>query len=130
MTETFDWLLGNWERKNDKEGEHTFENWKKITSEEYEGFGWTIRNNDTIFQEKIRLSKSKDGWIFGVISPEETKYTIFKVTHIGDESFTCENPEIEFPGKIKYWRDGKEIKALVSGKDMEIAFEFKKTISE
>ena len=126
LTENFDWLLGNWERTNDDEGKQTFENWQKINDFEYEGFGWAIQNNDTIFQEKIKLNKSKDSWIFGVISPEEADYTNFKVIKISNESFTCENPDIEFPNNITYWKDGKEIKALVSGKGMEITFEFKK----
>ena len=126
LTENFDWLLGKWERTNNEEGEQTFENWRKVNDLEYKGFGWTVQNSDTIFQEKIKLTKSKDSWIFGVISPEETDYTNFKVIQVSKESFTCENPEIDFPSKIKYWKDGKEIKALVSGKDMEITFEFKK----
>ena len=128
--ENFDWLLGKWERTNDEEGKQTFENWGKVNDLEYKGFGWTVQNSDTIFQEKIKLAKSKDSWILGVISPEETDYTNFKVIQISKESFTCENPEIDFPSKIKYWKDGKEIKALVSGKDMEITFEFKKTKPE
>lgn len=126
LKENLDWLLGKWERTNDEEGKQTFENWRKINDLEYKGFGWTVQNSDTIFQEKIKLTKTKDSWIFGVISPEEANYTNFKVIQISKESFICENPEIDFPNKIKYWKDGKQIKALVSGKGMEITFEFKK----
>lgn len=126
LTENFDWLLGKWERANEEEGKQTFENWEKINDFEYEGFGWTVHRNDTIFQEKLKLTKSKNSWILGVIAPEETDYTNFKVIQISKESFTCENPEIGFPNTIKYWKDGEKIKALVSGKDMEITFEFKK----
>jgi len=130
LTENFDWLIGKWERTNEEEGKNTFENWRKLNELEYKGFGWTIQNSDTIFQEKIRLNKSNDGWVFGVIAPEETDYTIFTVMQIHKESFTCENPEIDFPSKIKYWKDGNEIKARVTGMDMEITFEFKKTKPE
>jgi hypothetical protein len=126
LTENFDWLLGKWERANEEEGKQTFENWEKVNHFEYEGFGWTVQNNDTIFQEKLKLNKSKNNWILGVIAPEETNYTNFKVVQISKESFTCENPEIDFPNTIKYWKDGEEIKVFVSGKDMEITFEFTK----
>jgi len=126
MTENFDWLLGNWVRINNDEGKQTFENWEKVNDSEYEGYGWTVQNGDTVFQEKIKLNKLQDSWLLGVISPEETDYTYFKVIQISKESFTCENSEIDFPSKIKYWKDGEEIKALVSGQDMEITFEFKK----
>lgn len=30
-TENFDWLLGKWQRTNEKQGKTTFENWEKIT---------------------------------------------------------------------------------------------------
>ncbi|MCK5776191.1 MAG: hypothetical protein KAH25_08445, partial [Bacteroidales bacterium] len=50
----------------------------------------------------------------------------FKMTSYTDQEFICENKELDFPKSIKYWKEGKKIKAIVSGDDMEIAFEFER----
>jgi hypothetical protein len=41
-SENFDWLLGKWQRTNEKQGKTTFENWEKISDSEYSGIGFTI----------------------------------------------------------------------------------------
>ncbi|MEN8138343.1 MAG: DUF6265 family protein [Bacteroidota bacterium] len=126
LTENFDWLLGKWQRTNEEEGKETFENWDKKSEIEYNGIGFTIQNNDTVKQEKIKIIRKGEKWNLEVISPGETDWTKFEITSLEKDKFTCENPELEFPNKIKYWKEGNKIKASVSGKDLEIPFEFKK----
>ena len=129
-TESFDWLLGNWKRNNEKENRETFEIWKKKNNSEYYGIGFTLQNNDTIKQEKIKLTKLNNNWILEVKVPEETESIIFNLTSIGNKEFICENKEIDFPKKIKYWKNGAKINALVSGDEMEIPFEFERIIEK
>lgn len=124
--EKFDWLIGKWQRLNEEEGKETFENWKKIKETEYSGIGFTMQNGDTIKQEKIRLTKINGKWNLTVKVPEESESIIFKGVSHNENGFTCENNEIDFPNRIKYWRNGERINALVSGGEMEIPFEFKK----
>lgn len=123
-SENFDWLLGNWKRNNEKEGKQTFENWVKLNEHTYEGLGFTMKENDTIWKETIRLVKASDSWDFEVKGKGEIKPTIFKVTAIKDLSFICENEENEFPKKIEYSKIENKLIATVSGGDMEIPFEF------
>jgi hypothetical protein len=125
-SENFDWLLGKWKRLKEEEGKETFENWNKITETEYFGIGFTMQNGDTIKQEKIRLKKINGKWDLTVKDPEESQTIIFKGISHDENQFTCENNEIEFPNKIKYWRNGNRINATVSGGEMEILFEFEK----
>jgi hypothetical protein len=47
------------------------------------------------------------------------------ISHSVDE-FICENKEIDFPNKIKYWKNGNKLNASVSSPDVEIPFEFEK----
>ena len=47
-TESFDWLVGEWQRTNEKEGRETFEMWNKVTDYEYSGFGVTLQDGDTL----------------------------------------------------------------------------------
>lgn len=124
--ENYDWLLGKWKRLNEEEGKETFENWKKINETEYSGIGFTMQNGDTIKQEKIRLTKTKGNWNLTVQVPEEMESITFNGTSHNENEFTCENKEMDFPNKIKYWKNGDKINAMVSGVEMEISFEFDK----
>ena len=125
-SENFDWLLGKWKRLNEEEGKETFENWNKINETEYSGIGFTMQNGDTIKQEKIRLTKTSGKWNLTVKVPEESESITFNGISHNETEFTCENNEIDFPNKIKYWKNGNRINAMVSGAEMEIPFEFEK----
>ncbi len=120
----FDWLLGIWKKTNDKEGLQTFEHWEKINETELRGWGYTLKESDTIWQESIRLSKSKDLWNFEVSQQGTIEPTIFKVTKIEMESFTCENPDNEFPKKIRYAKVERGLNAVISGDGKVILFQF------
>jgi len=126
QVENFDWLLGKWKRLNEDIDRETFENWEKINNSEYSGIGFTMQNGDTIKQEKINLIRQNGKWDLIVKVPEDIKSITFKMTDLDKDSFTCENDSLDFPKLIKYWKDGLKVKALVSGKDLEIPFEFEK----
>ncbi|WP_024771815.1 DUF6265 family protein [Aquimarina macrocephali] len=125
-SENFDWLLGKWKRLNEEEGKETFENWNKIKETEYSGIGFTMQNGDTIKQEKIRLTKVNGKWNLIVKVPEGSESITFNGISHNENEFTCENKEIDFPNKIKYWKNGDRINAMVSGGEMKIPFEFEK----
>ena len=122
----FDWLLGKWKRTNEEEGKYTFENWKKINDTEYKGIGFTMQNGDTIKQESIKLIYHKGSWNLKVKVPEDSEFITFKGISFSKNEFICENNELEFPNKIKYWKNGEKINASVSGGDFKISFEFEK----
>ena len=58
--------------------------------------------------------------------PNEPESITFEGTSHDKNEFICENTEIDFPNKIKYWKNGSNINASVSGVDMEIPFEFER----
>ena len=120
-----DWLLGNWERMNDKEGKQTFERWKKNSNEEYIGLGFTLQERDTVFKENMRLRPINGGWNLEVIGVNEQP-TYFKFTNQTKNSFVCENPNNEFPKKIEYQFSDNKLKAKVSTDEMAIDFNFEK----
>lgn len=123
-TENFDWLIGKWKRTNDKEGNETFEIWHKINREKYKGWGYTMKNNDTISFENISLIKTNSSWKLIVKTEEDKKATYFDITEFSKNSFTCENKKNEFPNKIHYWKDGRILKATVSNSKLQIDFLF------
>lgn len=126
QVENFDWLLGNWERLHEEPGKETFENWKKISQNEYSGIGFTMQGSDTIKQEKIRIAKQSGKWILTVKVPEETESITFPITELKNNEFTCTNDSLDFPKQIRYWKNGEKMNALVSGDSLKIDFEFKR----
>ncbi|MGB5699609.1 DUF6265 family protein [Muriicola sp.] len=123
----FDWILGNWIRTNETEGAETYENWKKDSSTEYIGFSYTMQHKDTVWQENIRLFKTAETWSFEVTGKGEKEPTKFLLTEIENSNFVCENSTNEFPKKIEYSRNGAQLLAKISGDEMEISFDYKKT---
>lgn len=122
----FDWLRGKWIRLNDKDGKQTFETWEKKANSEYNGFAYTMKDRDTIWQETIQLMRTNDQWSFNVTGKGEPKPTKFKVTTQKERKFICENQANEFPKVIEYASAGDTLHAKISGGAMEVLFDFKK----
>ena len=122
--ESFDWLIGDWKRNNDEEGRTTYETWYKNGNNSYLGYGFAMSNGDTISKENMKIEKLNNKWRLEVFTKEDTVSTYFNITKLENNSFTCENNEIDFPNKIQYWKDGEKIKATVSSSDFKIDFEF------
>ncbi|MDN3641452.1 DUF6265 family protein [Lutimonas halocynthiae] len=123
---SFSWLLGSWERVNEKDGKQTFEHWKQASKELYLGMGCTLKEGDTIWKETIELRKLGKNWNFEVKGKGESQPTVFAVTKIEKEGFVCENPENEFPKIISYKKSKTGLNAMISGGGPDITFDFKK----
>ena len=124
---SFDWLLGNWKRTNDQAGQQTFEYWQNQSDTLYEGFGYTLQQGDTVWQEHIRLICEGTDWSFRVTGKGAPEPTVFLLTKIDSAGFSCENPRNEFPQQIHYQRKDKKILASIAGNGREVPFEFEKT---
>lgn len=124
--ENFDWLLGKWQRINEEQGKTTFENWGKASNSEYNGIGFTIQNNDTINQERMKIVEIDGQWNLFVKTLEEKEFIKFEMSEIEENKFECKNDTLNFPKLIKYWKDGNKINALVSGDSLKLSFEFKR----
>ena len=114
-------LIGSWERINDKDDSSTFENWNK----DFTGIGYTLKNKDTAFKEILSITTINDTLVLKVEGVNENP-TLFKFTSQTDSSFVAENPTHDFPTKIKYWLENEHLKANVSNNEFGIEFVFKK----
>ena len=114
-------LYGNWERINDKEGQKTHEIW----NENLTGIGFTLKDKDTVFKEILSIVSMNDILTLKVEGVNKTA-TLFKITQQTDTSFVAQNPTHDFPTKIRYWLDNKQLKAHVSNNEFGIDFVFKK----
>lgn len=120
------WLTGTWNRTNVKAGRSAHERWVK-TAEGFQGWGVNLNGADTTFVEKLRIV-TKDNKLYYVADvPQNKELTYFLMTEVSANSFTCENPQHDFPKKIVYQLDGNKLKAMISGngKSMDYFFERK-----
>lgn len=121
-----EWLAGTWNRTNVKAGRAAHERWVK-TTEGLQGWGVNLNGADTTFVEKLRIV-TKDNKLYYVAEvPQNKESTYFLITEVTTTSFTCENPEHDFPKKIVYQLDGNKLMATISGngKSMDYFFERK-----
>jgi len=118
-----DFILGYWIRQNDKPNQKTYEIWNS----DFTGIGFTMQENDTIFKEVLSIIKKNDSLFLQVEGVNEEP-TLFKFTEQTETSFTCENPENEFPKKIEYYLESGNLKASVSNDDFSVDFVFVKSL--
>lgn len=123
-------LIGSWERIDDKPGKKTYEKWFLTMDGEYKGEGYTMQQTDTIFIENMVIkfdntkSKSaKNSWIFEVTGVNEEP-TIFKINDYSDDSFTAVNLTNEFPTHIRYEIKNDTLNASVSNNEFNVDFKF------
>lgn len=118
------WLLGSWKRVGEKEGNQTYEYWRQNEEDNFVGMGCTLKGTDTIWREDILLARNANGATFEVVGLGDTVATVFKITEMTKNKFVCENEQNEFPKKIEYAFDGKNINAEISGGGPTIPFHF------
>ncbi|WP_439131109.1 DUF6265 family protein [Polaribacter sp.] len=114
-------LIGEWKRLNDKPRSQTYEIWNTNLV----GMGYTMKGTKRTFQEILSIVKINDTLYLEVKGVNE-KATLFKFTNQTDTSFVCENAKNDFPKKITYFKEGKQLKAIVAADDFRIDFVFEK----
>ena len=123
-TNKFDWILGDWERINNDDDNRIFEQWVKISNSDYRGIGFSLLNNDTVFQEHMALKKIAEDWYFIAIDVNP-KPTLFKITQRSCQGFVSENQVNDFPKKISYQKVDNMLFATISDDNTEISFSYK-----
>lgn len=119
-----EWVVGTWDRTNAKPGRTGREHWIKVSEDLLQGYGVSMKGNDTLFVEDVKLL-IKDNEIYYVADIKENPNPVyFKLTKIESDEFVCENPDHDFPKKISYRLEGNSLKAITSGDGRENEFIF------
>ncbi len=122
--EKVQWLVGYWDRTSVKEGRSAHERWKRISVDELEGWGVSLRGTDTSFVEGLRIVR-RDGSLFYIADvPENKEPVAFEFTELTTSAFVCENLTHDFPKRIEYKLSGDTLTATTSGDGNEISFSF------
>ena len=123
----FEWLLGKWERLNNRPGQITYESWVKESDTKFTGFGWTMKGKDTLSMEKLSLVVKGNNIYYVADVSENAAPVSFRIMEQSGKSFVSSNPEHDFPKKVAYKLEENGILvAVISDDKREISFRFKK----
>ncbi len=111
--EKLSWLVDKWVSTN---GESTsYEHWTKQDENIFIGGSETIKNGDTVFNEKLRIEKIGDSIFYIADVKHNPAPVYFKMTALKDDEVVFENPEHDFPQKIIYRQIEGNLHASIEG---------------
>ena len=95
-------LEGMW-KMNTKKGA-ICEEWKKMDKNYLQSKGYMIKDNDTLVNERVALTRTKEEIFYTstVEGQNDKKPVAFKMTVASGNTFIFENPEHDFPKRIVY----------------------------
>ncbi|XOV93016.1 MAG: DUF6265 family protein [Bacteroidota bacterium] len=126
QTEQLNWLEGRWDRVDVQGDAQAFELWGMGSGKELKGIGVMLDNKDTVFVERLSITRTRGGLYYITEVAHNAKPTYFKITDIGKESFICENEGHDFPKKIAYSLENGRLTVIISGNSRSMSFIFKK----
>lgn len=94
----FGWLIGTWKL----EGKNVYETWKGSANNSLHGFSYRVNGADTVRLEQLRFAKEGDRFLYIPDVPGNRGPVQFKVTDYDQNSFVAENPQHDFPKRIRY----------------------------
>jgi uncharacterized protein DUF6265 len=103
-----DWLTGCWQSQDGV----TREVWSRSEDGYYFGYSVVMKDGHVLFFEQMRIDPAAMP-IFNAY-PSGDGPSAFPAVTIGKDSISFANPEHDFPQKIRYWRDGTALKAVIS----------------
>ena len=113
-----DWLTGCWQG-DDKV---TREVWSASQDGYYFGYSVVTKDDHVIFFEQMRIDPAPMP-VFNAYPAGNGPFP-FAATELTETSVTFANPDHDFPQKIKYWRDGTHLRAVISAMDGSRAGDF------
>lgn len=103
-----DWLTGCWQSADGQ----TREIWSASEDGYYFGYSVVLKDGHVVFFEQLRIDPAPMPVLQAY--PRGNGPSSFTATELADASVTFANAAHDFPQKIKYWRDGDTLKAMIS----------------
>ena len=120
---SLDWLLGSWQRTGMAAGTSGDEHWRR-QAEALEGEGRSYRQGELRFQERLRIVND-GGQLYYVADVAGNPAPVrFALVEQGRDSVVFENPKHDFPQRIAYRRNGRQLTATVSAGERVQVFQF------
>lgn len=120
IIDSLTWLIGDWQDINPEF--FYYESWWQDKDGSLKGRGYMIADNDTVFEEFLRISINSEGKIFYIVSFAEDVVTVgsvnFELVKSENRTYYFHNAANDYPQYIVYQYISKDsIKAFISGKD-------------
>lgn len=103
-----DWLTGCWQSADGV----TREIWSGSEDGYYFGYSVVLKNGHAIWFEQMRIDPAPLP-VFNAYPSGDGPFA-FPATEISEAAITFTNPDHDFPQKIRYFRDGEDLKAVTS----------------
>ena len=125
------WLIGTWENKTPRGT--IYETWTKISTDEFSGESYFLKDRDTIVFETIRLVQGQDGLFYiPIVKNQNDGLPVrFALQTISDSILVFENAQHDFPQIISYTKISAdslvaEISGTKNGLERKQAFPMKR----
>lgn len=121
------WLMGSREMVADNE--LIIETWEQENDTLFIGKSYVATQYDTTLTETIQIVQKENiiYYIPLVFDQNEGAPVLFELISEHPEQLIFENTEHDFPNRICYYKDGKNINAWIEGGDQKIDFYFMTT---
>jgi hypothetical protein len=109
------WLAGNWEYTSPDKKSTIYEHWTEPANLML-GLGSTVKSGRVSSYEYLRIFMDGDSIVYAAKPSNSKGETLFKLTLFEKNQVVFENPEHDFPKKIKYTKiSDREIEVQVTG---------------
>jgi hypothetical protein len=125
------WLSGCWSASDQDAG--SGEQWMPPAGGTMLGMNRTVRGNETVAFEFIRIVEQDDGSLVFVASPSGQGTTEFALVRLSDREVIFENPDHDFPQRIIYRLVSDEellgrIEGAIDGIERAVDFPMKRIV--
>lgn len=123
------WLEGRWERLDTPPAQTAYEVWER-TDNGFRGKGVTLQGRDTVFVETLSILQRRGTWYYVAEVSHNPEPTYFEITEATGRGLECENPEHDFPKRIRYrLQNGGMLEVIIMGEGRSIPFKFRRISS-
>lgn len=122
------WLTGRWEQVGREDSQTVTEQWELVSDSVYDGKGVQIQQSDTVSVEHLAII-IKDETIYYVADvPENPKPVFFELVEAGNNYFTAQNPDHDFPTKITYRLIDGVMRVVASNEEKTVEYRFRRRV--
>lgn len=110
----FEKLTGTWQSEDGK----SFERWTKNDDGTYQSDGFSVKENDTSWNEQANIYRENENWVFEntVKGQNDSKAIKFISSVLNENSVQFSNPAHDFPTDVNYTLvDDSTLKAFIAG---------------
>lgn len=119
-----DWLHGAWHQTG-AQGRWSEEFWTPPRGDIMIGAARMGRGAQLIMFEHLRIVRNAAGQLVYIAQPRGAPPTEFPLVASGEQMVEFANPAHDYPQRIRYWRDGRELRARIALMDGSKAMEWR-----